>query len=425
MKNAPNPVTPRITLGNPGELIAALPAMLGFYPEDSIIGIAMGGPRATEMRGFVRADIPYLDDLDEEWNHVDPEADPEIDSGIDAGTDPGASALAPGQSLPGTAFDWFAVAGLSDSLAVFALNNGIEHIALVVVDSRNPEEHREDLIHALADHIMDGGVTIASAYHCARIATGEQWHAVRGGTVDERAAGETHSDHAGLIPDPRGSAAAAHRVLDGRAIHEHRRDIADQLTSPDHARIAAIAAEPSLASDSWPGGSRPSDSQPSAAPGVARPRRGTDADRLRAVLSAVAEVQSGAELSNSEIASLGQHITRLVVRDCLFTLALTDEAEAAHALWMLLTQLLSGGARAEAATLLAYSAYVAGDGACAGSAIDIALGIEDTHRMSVMLDQSLRIGLPPRQIMEIAHVGWDLAAALGVSLPPLASRHDS
>ncbi|WP_187774175.1 DUF4192 domain-containing protein [Lolliginicoccus suaedae] len=397
MTNAPHPATPRITLTDPGELIAALPAMLGFYPEDSIIGIAMGGPRATEMRGFVRADIPYLDDLDEEWSHCAPELGPAAGSGNPA---PGS-----GASPLGTAFDWFAVAGLSHSLAIFALNNGIEHLALVVVDSRNPEEHREDLIHALADHIMDGGVTIASAYHCARIAAGDQWHAVQGGIVDEEIARARSSDHTGLIPDPQGSAAAAHRVLDGRAIHGSRRDIVDGLTSPDHARIAAIATDSSLASSIE--------------------HTGTDADKLRAVLSAVAEVQSGAELANTEIASLGQHISSLLVRDCLFTLALTDDADAAHALWMLLTQLLSGSARAEAATLLAYSAYVVGDGACAGSAIDIALEIDDTHRMSVMLDQSLRIGLPPRQIMEIAHVGWELAAALGVALPPVASRHDT
>ncbi|MBD8505384.1 DUF4192 domain-containing protein [Hoyosella sp. G463] len=402
MTNAPNPATPRITLGDPGELIAALPAMLGFYPEDSIIGIAMGGPRATEMRGFVRADIPYLEDLDEEWNQDEP--------GIASGPpDPALRA-----SLPGQSFDWFAVAGLSQSLAVFALNNGIDHLVLVAVDSRNPEENREDLIHALADHVIDSGVTIASAYHCARIAAGDVWHAVSAAPVDNSAAGDADAGFSGLIADPRGSEAAAHRVLDGRAIHEHRRDIVDGLTSPDDARIAAIAAEPTP----------PSKSRSRESARTTPPRRATDADRLRAVLAAVADVQSGTELSNAEIAALGQHLRRLVVRDCLFTLALTDEADAAHSLWMLLTQLLSGPARAEAACLLAYSAYVAGDGACSGSAIDIALEIEPEHRMSVMLDQSLRIGLPPRQIMEIAYVGWDLAAALGVSLPPLASRPD-
>jgi hypothetical protein len=74
--------------------------------------------------------------------------------------------------------------------------------------------------------------------------------------------------------------------------------------------------------------------------------------------------------------------------------------------------------RAEALVLLAFSAYVRGDGPLAGVALEAALCGDPTHRMAGMLDTALQTGMRPEQIRELAATGYRLADQLGVRLPP-------
>ncbi|HKN99731.1 MAG TPA: DUF4192 domain-containing protein [Pseudonocardiaceae bacterium] len=48
----------KITLDHPGELIAAVPTLLGFHPVDSLVVLGTRGPRATELRLVLRSDLP-------------------------------------------------------------------------------------------------------------------------------------------------------------------------------------------------------------------------------------------------------------------------------------------------------------------------------------------------------------------------------
>ena len=74
--------------------------------------------------------------------------------------------------------------------------------------------------------------------------------------------------------------------------------------------------------------------------------------------------------------------------------------------------------RVEALVLLAFSAYVRGDGPLAGVSLEAALRCDPTHRMAGMLDTALQSCMRPEQIRELAAAGYRLADQLGVRLPP-------
>jgi hypothetical protein len=95
-----------------------------------------------------------------------------------------------------------------------------------------------------------------------------------------------------------------------------------------------------------------------------------------------------------------------------------DSAGAAESLWAELARALPPPWRAEALVLLAFSAYVRGDGPLTGVALDAALCCDPEHRMAGMLDTALQSGMRPEQIRELALSGYRQADRLGVRLPP-------
>ena len=68
--------------------------------------------------------------------------------------------------------------------------------------------------------------------------------------------------------------------------------------------------------------------------------------------------------------------------------------------------------------LLAFSAYVRGDGPLAGIALSEALRCNPAHRMAGMLDKALQSGMRPEQIGELALTGYRVADRIGIELPP-------
>ncbi len=49
---------PSVRLGDPGEVAAALPHLLGFHPAESVVLISLRGPGGTRVGLTVRADLP-------------------------------------------------------------------------------------------------------------------------------------------------------------------------------------------------------------------------------------------------------------------------------------------------------------------------------------------------------------------------------
>ena len=119
---------------------------------------------------------------------------------------------------------------------------------------------------------------------------------------------------------------------------------------------------------------------------------------VREAVAAVRRMATGAMLSDAELAGVGATLADVRVRDLLFTMANSDAAAAAEALWALLARMLPQPLRAEALTLLAFSAYLRGDGPLAGVALEAALAEDPDHRMAGPLDTALQGGVRPDEI---------------------------
>lgn len=110
-------------------------------------------------------------------------------------------------------------------------------------------------------------------------------------------------------------------------------------------------------------------------------------------------------LSDTEVVELAVALSIPEVRDaCLATALPVGGAGAmtAERLWLLLTKHTPAPERAQPATLLAYSAYVRGEGALAGMALDVALKADPGHVLSQLLRQALQHGLPPEKLVGLA-----------------------
>ena len=97
------------------------------------------------------------------------------------------------------------------------------------------------------------------------------------------------------------------------------------------------------------------------------------------------------------------------VRDACLPWCSGPGAVAAERLWMALVRATPAPERAEPAALLALVAYLRGDGALAGVALDAALQACPQHSLSGLLRAALDGGLPPEVLRTVAA---DAAAAL-------------
>ncbi|WP_197322031.1 DUF4192 domain-containing protein [Saccharomonospora sp. NB11] len=194
---------------------------------------------------------------------------------------------------------------------------------------------------------------------------------------------------AGHLPDPRSTVMAAVSAHAGLVTHRSRAEMERQLhpVAPEvlERRAAMLRRRSS-------GGGRDD---------VAALRRGRSA--VRTVL---ARAWKGTlHLSDTEVVELAVALSQPKIRDaCLATALPVDSPGAATAerLWLLLTKHTPTPQRAEPATLLAYSAYVRGEGALAGMALDAARDADPDHLLSGLLRQALDHGLPPEKLAGLA-----------------------
>lgn len=178
--------TPDFQLNRPGVLIAALPAVLGFVPEKSLVLVTVD---RGALGCVMRVDLPGdLDDLHGCLDHV---------AEVAAAAEPD-SAIA------------------------------------VVVDDRGPDcqtcadDYRE-LAGVLAARLADWGVELLAAHVVDRVAAGGRWRCADG-------CGE-----GGVIDDPSASPLAMAAVLDGRRLYARRADLQQVIAVTDPARTAAVA----------------------------------------------------------------------------------------------------------------------------------------------------------------------------------------
>lgn len=175
MTTHPNPPA-TVHLGDPGALLAALPALLGFHPERSLVLLCLEGERAGTVGLVARVDLPPREDR----------------AACDA---------------------------VVEQLSVLCARRAVPAAVAVVVDDTDAPGSRRRLVRALRSACEEVGTDLVSAHHVPRTAPGVPWSSF----------GSTRT---GLLPDPRASPVATEHVLRGRVIHGSRADVA-ALLEPD------------------------------------------------------------------------------------------------------------------------------------------------------------------------------------------------
>ncbi len=126
---------------------------------------------------------------------------------------------------------------------------------------------------------------------------------------------------------------------------------------------------------------------------------------------AVAEAADRATpLADEEVVALTIALGDMWVRDRCLAFAIGPQVMAAERLWTELTRVTPIPERAQPAALLAFSAYLRGDGALASVALDQAEEAHPNHRLASLLRGALDAALPPEQltrmILNASRSGW-------------------
>lgn len=174
---------PDFELNRPGALIAALPAILGFVPEKSLVLVSLDD---GELGSVLRADLSEdLADRVEQLADVAAAADPEaaIAVIVDAG----------GAQCPGC------------------------------------NEQYRHLCEALTEALSQRDIVLWAAHVVDRIAVGGRWHCVDG------------CGSGGVIDDPAASPLAVAAVLQGRRLYSRRVDLQAVVAVDDSACTAELA----------------------------------------------------------------------------------------------------------------------------------------------------------------------------------------
>jgi hypothetical protein len=173
---------PDFTLTRPGALIAALPAVLGFVPENSLVLVSLS---AGALGAVMRADLS--DDLADRVGHL-----AEV-----------AAAAGPEAAI--------AVVVAAEGAHCPSCNDEYRHLCAMLADALSARD-----IELRAAHVVD------------RVGAGGRWRCADGCGAH------------GLIDDPSASPMAAAAVLDGRRLYSRRADIEAVIAVDDPARSAGL-----------------------------------------------------------------------------------------------------------------------------------------------------------------------------------------
>lgn len=176
------PHPPEFHINRPGALIAALPAVLGFVPEKSLVLVSLEDGR---MGAVLRADLTAE------------------------------------------------LTGNIGRLAEVTAASGAHTVVAVIVDADGAlcpmcnDEHRQ-LCEALTEALGDHDVGVSAAHVVDRVEAGGAWHC-----VDDCGA-------RGAVEDPSASPLAAAAVLEGRRLYARRSDLQAVVALTDEERAVAL-----------------------------------------------------------------------------------------------------------------------------------------------------------------------------------------
>lgn len=368
---APHPSMSRTQISGARDIIAAVPALLGFVPHRSLVLICM----SESAVGTYVIDTVMRHDL----------------SLPDEARASGGDAQQPVTREMGEVFERF---------AVLCARNDVRSAFAVIVDDRASstvaglrfDPRFRAVAGGLTTELRRLGTSLIQVLLTSRLVSGERWTSVMGPA------------ESGTVDDPATSPVALAYMLEGRTTHESREMLREALTPQDTTFSREVAAHISSAR---------------------RLDRGSDRLRLESVLGQVtswaaepSDRPAVVALTPWRTAEFGVALDSVTVRDSLLAVTLTGFADIAEQLWTVLMRTLPTRERVCPAALLGFSAYARGDGALASLAVDIALDADPGYSLARLLERSLHAGGRPSMIREVALSGYAVAESCGVRLPP-------
>jgi uncharacterized protein DUF4192 len=341
-----------IRIEDPAHLIAAVPHLLGFRPANSVVVLGFGGVRGTQLGPVLRLDLPP----------------PECESAATAKL----AALFGGYPVT------------SAVIVVVGDSSGYPP-----VPGNRPHTR---FVRTLSSGLGTLGKPVRHAFWTPEIRAGRPWSC-----YDD-------PERAGVLPDDATLPVAAAVVRKGFVTFDSREELA-RLLDPDDP-VAVTRREQLLERrletlDDWQ-------------------EEGSCVPLFRDVGQALDRMRTGRiDLSDEEVVRLALALSDTRVRDACLAVALPPGSERsmrAEALWLDLVRKSPVPERAEAATLLGYSAYVRGEGALARIAFETALVAAPGHALADLLLRCLDAGLPPERVRNLGNVG-DLARLLLSTVP--------
>jgi hypothetical protein len=357
------PTAPVTRLRNPGELLAALPYLIGFHPRDSLLFIAFGGSSGRRIELTQRVDLPRADDA----------------------------------------------AAVCGALAANTLRVSPAGVAVVVVGG---------------DRAVAGGVPFGGPPPLADVAAvAEATLTARGVPVQSRTwAAGTDAGAAwacydecgcrGAVPDEGTTPFAATAVAAGLVARADRGELEKLVAPTTPGRLRRRARMLTRAIDTGHDldalcealGTAGPDGVPAGTDGP--PRRGGDAGAAgptghALVENALAEAAAGRLcLDDARVVALALALSDLEVRDAALARCARADGDGAEHLWAALVREMPDPEAAEPAALLAACALLRGDGALAGIALDRAEQAWPGHRLTKLLRAVWAAGMPPERVRE-------------------------
>lgn len=249
-------------------------------------------------------------------------------------------------------------------------------VTLVVIGGRrrpgSPPPHA-GFGELLGDALGEHGLPVLHAMWAADISEGAPW-----GCYTDPSCG-------GSLPDPRSTVTAAVATGSGSVAFDSRDEL-EALLAPRSPEAVARRAE-SLTRQ--------------------QPPLSLDVSEAASTIRAAFERQlrGSGPLTDEEALALAKALSHPEIRDACLGMAVpphTPPAHEAERLWLTLVQELPAPARAEAAALLGYTAFMRGDGTFARMALENALAAKPNHMLAGLLMTVVDQGMPPRKLLGLA-----------------------
>lgn len=357
-----------VVISSPEELIASIPAMLGFPPGPGSV-VVMCGQTADGGQGpVVRMDVDGL--LNDVRTFADTFPGPEAASDNDVDPDDEyADGLTLGAIDPGPA----------QGLARFCAREGVTEVHLVVVHEECAQGYgaglrAEDAAEAFEYWLGSVGTTVSAAYGVGEFAEGSPWVDLFGMVR-------------GVQQDPDTTQIAAVHAYGGR-VRAGSRDEIDQLyLARDVDAVDAVDVD-------LRGRERST---------------GYGAGEVLCVVEGMDDVarrlEVGEEVDDDELAVVGRDLLDIAVRDEVYRrLAVRGlgERDGRRLLWWAVARRRPARERSVALLLLGAAAYFEGRGVHAWSALSAAIDADGQNSLARLLIHGLHHGLAPDRLRRVA-----------------------